>query len=338
MKRDNSKVRAMILGLAIGDAMGVPVEFESREKLKEKPVTKFEGYGTHNQPAGTWSDDTSMTLATMDAMNFFDEEIDYGKAMDNFISWLKQGKFTATGETFDIGITCQRALANYEKNGQPLGCGPTDECSCGNGALMRISPMIFWLKVKYGDLHQSMKENQKPIDEIKKITELTHGHPRCTVANVIYLEIANRILDGESLESAIGKGLEMATHWCLQDGELRKEVKAFTGMGPLHLANMKEEEVASGGYCVDTLRASLWCLVHTDNYEDAILKAVNLGNDTDTTAAVTGALAGLYYGLYTERGISEELTRSLQNKELILSVCKQFEKSIYQARIYGDRL
>ena len=133
------KAKSVIVGHAVADALGVPVEFKSRENLEKNPVLDMMGYGTYKVPKGSWSDDTSMTLCTLDAMN--KDNIDYDKVMKNLCKWRYENEYTPTGETFDIGITCSLAINSY-KNGKPYNeCGLYDEGSNGNGSLMRIHPV-----------------------------------------------------------------------------------------------------------------------------------------------------------------------------------------------------
>lgn len=133
-----------ILGLAIGDAMGVPIEFVKREKLLNNPVTEMKGFGSHNVPKGTWSDDTAMTLATIDSIKNTGE-IDYSDIANNFLKWFREAAFTANGEVFDIGRTTLHALAKYEENlSNPTSCGEDSEFSNGNGSLMRILPIAYY--------------------------------------------------------------------------------------------------------------------------------------------------------------------------------------------------
>ena len=135
-----NKVRAGIIGHAIGDALGVPVEFTSRNQLARHPIVDMEGYGTHNMPAGTWSDDTSMEIALLQSL--VDKKMfDYTDIMENFRKWWRDGEFTATGKTFDIGGTCAGAICNYVKGMSPSECGEKGERSNGNGSLMRILPV-----------------------------------------------------------------------------------------------------------------------------------------------------------------------------------------------------
>lgn len=149
------KVYDGIIGLAIGDAMGVPVEFISRQEIARNPVVTMREYGTHHQPVGTWSDDTSLTLALMDSI-VERNKIDYADIMDRFSNWLMYNDYTATGEVFDVGNSTSRAIMNYGRGMNPLECGGISEYENGNGSRMRILPVAFYLQrlpdlmVEYG--------------------------------------------------------------------------------------------------------------------------------------------------------------------------------------------
>ena len=137
------KIKSVMIGHAVGDALGVPVEFVSREEIAENPVTCMEGFGTYPYPAGTWSDDTSMSIASLDCLT--DEEINWDKIMQSFCKWLINGEYTPSGESFDIGNTCLNAIINYLKNDKKATeCGLYDERSNGNGSLMRIHPFALY--------------------------------------------------------------------------------------------------------------------------------------------------------------------------------------------------
>ena len=136
---------ATITGLVIGDALGVPVEFASRDELKENPVTDMIGYGTHNQPAGTWSDDSSMAVATMEWLGEIEtQQPDYKRLMDKFSNWILYGDYTPYQENFDCGISTCKAIMNYGRGTEPLLCGEKGEFDNGNGSLMRILPAALY--------------------------------------------------------------------------------------------------------------------------------------------------------------------------------------------------
>ena len=140
----NNKLEDAMYGFVIADALGVPAEFKSRNSLSMHPVRDMVGYGTHNVPEGTWSDDTSMVLATQDSINT-NEKIDYKDIMDKFASWYKKGEYTTDGNVFDIGGTTSMAIRNYTYGTDPLKCGGTSERDNGNGSLMRMLPVAYYI-------------------------------------------------------------------------------------------------------------------------------------------------------------------------------------------------
>ena len=256
--RPKTTLRDCIYGLAVGDALGVPYEFMPRGTFE---CTDMIGYGPHGQPAGTWSDDTSMTLATCDSIRELGH-IDTADMRDKFVGWIARVEYTIDG-VFDCGGTTARALRT--------GKGGSGERDNGNGSLMRIAPLAF---VDATD------------EEIREISAITHAHRTSTESCVTFIELMRSAMDG-ALPS-----------WVLQ------------------LKDVPEREIRSGGFVRDTLKAASWCFVNTNSYEDCVLAAVNLGDDTDTTAAVAGALAGTAYGI---EAIPREWVDALRGKELIES-------------------
>ena len=285
MENRKQQMMSAVIGSAIGDALGVPVEFKSREYLKEHPVTDMIGYGTHNQPAGSWSDDTSLTLCLAEALKQPEFSLEFLGSL--FLRWMNEGYLTANGKMFDIGITTQQAILNIEA-GEPItDCGGRDFGSNGNGSLMRILPLAF---------HTA----DMPIDERFKLTKdvssITHGHIYSVAGCFIYLEIARELILGKSFHDAYELGVQTSKDYLLQLGvydELNGVYdRVFDGLIP----NLIEDEISSSGFVVHTLEAALWCLFTSSSYKETVLKAVNLGDDTDTTAAVAGGLAVLVYG------------------------------------------
>ena len=117
-----SRIKALIVGHAVGDALGVPVEFVSREELAKNPVREMRGFGSHNVPPGTWSDDTSMTLCLLESLSRL-KAIDYLDIMKNFVRWIKNAEFTATGVVFDVGIATHKSVERFLRGTPPLSCG-----------------------------------------------------------------------------------------------------------------------------------------------------------------------------------------------------------------------
>jgi ADP-ribosylglycohydrolase len=275
-------ISSLLLGVAVGDALGVPVEFRPRGGFR---VTDMQGYGTHNQPPGTWSDDTSLTLCLADSLcrGFAPDDI-----TRNFIKWHDEGAFTAHGAVFDIGISTAKAIRRLKAGTAPEKAGCVGVNENGNGSLMRIAPLVFYLA-------------DRPEAERFKITQsvssITHAHPWSVAACYIYLEYLRKLLGNMDKNTAYAE---------LRD-EFQKDrpyigqdtLDKFMRILRMDISTLPESGIKSGGFVIDTLEAALWCFLTTDNYQAAVLKAVNLGEDTDTTATVTGALAGLAYGIDT---------------------------------------
>lgn len=301
-----NKIYNAIMGLVVGDALGVPVEFKKRDTYE---VTDMIGYGTYNQPPGTWSDDSSMTLATLESI----VRIGRVNAMDimkNFENWLYRGTFTPHGVTFDVGGTTQSAISRFKSGYALKDCGGKSIIDNGNGALMRILPVAL-----------TPCTNMKHYD-ISSVTRLTHAHDISIIASFIYTAVVEAILHGEAKEKAIEISVE----------DFRSQIMYIATLSdykPLFdIKTLSRDDIKSSGYVVDTLEAALWCLYHTDNYRDCVLTAVNLGDDTDTVAAVAGGLAGLYYGCGGENGIPLEWIEKIPRKEWITQICNDFNKNI----------
>lgn len=300
------KVKAVVIGHAVGDALGVSVEFASREELDKTPVTDMEGYGTYPVPAGAWSDDTSMSLCTLDALGRYG--LDYDRVMINFGKWYYNDEFTPTGEMFDVGNTCSIAIENYVVGKKSyLECGRSGERDNGNGSLMRIHPVVLYLANK------DMPIEEK-IEIVHTMSALTHAHDRSKIGCGIYAFILWELLQHPFIE-AMKVGLEKAANFYQGQLELIHYKRLFDKTFIITPRNV----IKSGGYIVHTLEAAVWCLLTTNSYKDAVLKAVNLGDDTDTVAAVTGGLAGALYGY---NAIPEDWRDALLKRDYIEKLCK----------------
>jgi len=178
-----------ILGFVVGDALGVPAEFLSRTELKENPITDMIGYGTHDQPAGTWSDDSAMTIATIEWLGENRGDLqNYDALMDKFSQWLMYGEYTPYGDNFDNGISTSRALIRYSKGTEPLQCGGKAENENGNGSLMRILPAALFFSD--GLLHTEPDK----AEYIYNLSALTHAHRRSKLGCLIYSKIVADLL------------------------------------------------------------------------------------------------------------------------------------------------
>ena len=193
--------KAVMVGHAIGDALGVPVEFLSREDLKENPVKEMLGYGTYPVPKGAWSDDTSMSLCALASLA--NGGIDFDEVMLNFGKWYYKDEFTPTGEMFDVGNTCSIAIDNYFVNKLPYTkCGETREHANGNGSLMRIHPFVLYLA------NMNINEDDK-VQIVEMASALTHAHERSKMACGIYAFVLWELLN-DPTKSSIIVGLNRA--------------------------------------------------------------------------------------------------------------------------------
>ncbi len=301
-----ANIKAVVFGHAIADALGVPVEFVKREKLVLNPVTDMRGFGTYPYPAGCWSDDTSMALCALDALA--NGECNYDLVMVNFGRWYYNNEFTPTGEMFDVGTTCSYSIDNYFAYHKPVDqCGLSDEDSNGNGSLMRIYPFVLYLLAK----DKNITTNN--ISLIFEASDLTHSHMRSKIGCGIYAFILEAILK-EQNSDAVYKGLQKAAEMFCDEAEFLYYRRLYSP----DFAKLPCNEIQSSGYVVHTLEAALWCLLSTSSYSECVLKAVNLGEDTDTVAAVAGSLAGALCGY---DGIPEEWIKALKKNTYIENVC-----------------
>lgn len=277
----DDRALALLLGCAVGDALGVPVEFRERGTFR---VTGMQGYGTHNQPPGTWSDDTSLTLALADTLP--PDGSDLEPVARAFRHWYRDAWYTAHGHVFDIGNATARAIRRLEAGVAPEKAGGTDDWDNGNGSLMRVAPLTFHPRGR--------SDRTERFDLVRRVSSVTHAHPLSVTACFIYVEMLDRIREGLDAKRAYAD-LKDA---CARDAPFPagNTSARFDRILKGDITRLGMDDIRSTGFVVDTLEAALWCFLTTDNYADAVLKAVNLGDDTDTTGAVTGALAGLAYG------------------------------------------
>ncbi len=311
-----------VMGLCVADALGVPVEFVDRETLRNNPVVDMRSYGTYNQPAGTWSDDTSMTLCLLDSLS---RGLDYDDIMKKFLKWLEEGAYTPHGEVFDVGSATRKALQRFSRGTAPLECGGTSERDNGNGSLMRILPLLFYLQAMYG---KDFKRLDEAMNIINNVSALTHAHKRSQMACGIYLSVASMLMGGMSLKTDVELGVYEGMKYYREHAEFASDLSYYKRLEQKNFANIPEAQIKSSGYVVDTLEAAIWCLLNTDNYKDCVLKAVNLGEDTDTVAAVAGGLAGVFYGY---DGIPKEWLSIIFKRDYIESLCTQLYASLTKA-------
>jgi len=306
---NRNQVIGGILGVVIGDALGLPVQFESRDKRRRCPVQGMEGWGAFNMPPGSISDDGSLTLCL--AESICEAGLNPQDAADRFLRWYQRGHWTPLGYAYDIGRTTARAMERLKGGMTAVEAGPSGESDNGNGSLMRILPAALYLA------NTNLQYLTRGIWDISRIT---HGHPRACSACFIYALLVRELLTGVSPDEAY-QNLCSLPEDVLRSGIADSERPHFKRVLNGKLAYLHEDEISSSGYVVDTLEAAIWCLLQTNDFRSTLLAAVNLGEDTDTVAAVTGGLAGIVYGL---EGIPDEWIQALVKGDEITELANRF--------------
>lgn len=305
------KIIGAVYGFCVGDALGVPAEFNSREALRITPVETMQPAEELGLPAGTWSDDTSMMLATMESLA---EGLDYEDMMVRFYRWFNFGDYTVAGESFGVGNTTRKAIHTFEKGKSALECGRDSENDNGNGSLMRMLPLAFYL--------QYIPNEEERMQIIHDCASLTHAHKRSHIACSIYIFLCMALFAGKEKKEAAQLAIRKAFKYYKALPEYKDELQHYKALEDLDAFIAREDsEISSSGYVVDTLEAAIWCFYTTHSYKACVLRAVNLGDDSDTVAAIAGGLAGVYYGV---EAIPSEWMDVLQGKDIIEKVYAKF--------------
>ena len=276
------RYQGCLLGLACGDAVGTTVEFMARGSFV--PVTDMVGGGPFQLDPGQWTDDTSMALCLAEsliALGTFDAK----DQMHRYVRWWRDGHLSSTGKCFDIGRTTAAALGRFERSGEPM-AGVTDPRSAGNGSLMRLAPVILFCHPDRDQLRHLSAESSKT----------THGAVEAVECCMLLADRISAVLAGESKSLLLDRSVETLT-----------QPKVAT-LSRSDFLSKSRDDIIGSGYAVASLEAALWCFAHTESFEQAVLAAVNLGDDADTTAAIVGQLAGAYYG---RQGIPERWLKRL---------------------------
>jgi ADP-ribosylglycohydrolase len=306
-------ITTALLGLSVADAIGVPVEFQSRAELDEKPVTDIRGYGTYNQPPGYFSDDSSLAFGLAESLAT--GSFDLGDQAKRLINYKANGYWTPANEVFDIGATTSFAIARLERMSSE---GKTEELPYlhrvaterdnGNGALMRIFPLYAYLR-------------DKPVAEwiapIWQHSALTHGHIRSACCCFLYLRFCAHLVNKETKKQALDLARRELLDFLTAANLPIEDLDALATLIQADFTNLARTQVQGSGYVVQALEAALWSIFNADNYRDTVLKAVNLGEDTDTTACIAGAPAALIYGL---EAIPENWLAALARREDIIDL------------------
>jgi len=276
------KFEGCLLGLAIGDALGCTLEFKKPGTFE--PITTIIGGGYHKLKAGEWTDDTSMALCL--AQSLIDcKGFDPKDQMEKYCKWEEEGYMSSTGECFDIGNTTLKALDDFRLTGNPYS-NITDDSAAGNGSIMRLAPI-------------PMYYYQNPEDALKYSalsSKTTHANRMCVDACRYMAGIMVGLLNGESKETVLSSMYSPVKDYFHNEPlcDVIKEVANGS------FKNKKPPEIKGTGFVVQSLEAALWAFYHTNNFKEGALKAVNLGDDADTTGAVYGQIAGSLYDIPVE--------------------------------------
>ena len=279
------RIAGCFVGLAVGDALGAPVEFCERGSFEK--VTSYRAGGKFNLPAGAWTDDTAMALALAQSL-IENDGFDPKDLLTKFSDWMENGTNTSTGVCVGVGQNTLRTLGDFRRLGR-LEALPFGSKNDGNGSIMRLAPV----PCKFSDDIETVKSVAAQQSRTTHASHLVHE------ANIYLSELLARLINGEDYADV--KQSISNNEWSY----------AFSSIIRTNFDGIDEKSIPATGFVIDTLRAAIWAIENSTNFEDAVLLAVNLGDDADTTAAVTGQIAGAIYGysslpLHLKSGLIKE--------------------------------
>ena len=313
MKKEEKVING-IMGFILGDAIGVPYEFKDRKYIDNVDMI---GNGSHNVAKGTWSDDSSMVIATMKAIIDNKGNINYVDIMNNFMLWAENKNFNVNNRTFGIGRTTLRALNCYKYRNEfkeyenPINCGPSDFNDNGNGSLMRILPIAYYCY--YKDLNDS-----EIFNLVKDMSCLTHGNEISILGCYIYVLFTMQLLKGNDKQSSYN--FIRNYNYNMFKNETIDYYKRLLNND---ISLLNSNDISGVGFVVDTLEAVIWAFMNNDNYKDSIINAIKLGNDTDTIGALVGGISGIYYG-----NLPSEWLNEIARKDYLIELCKEYEEAL----------
>jgi ADP-ribosylglycohydrolase len=320
MSAQLKRFKSAVWGFVIGDALGVPYEFSTRVEMTSSPITDMIGFRSHNQEAGSWSDDSSMMLCVLSwLIEEGDKSDEYwlltGRQQQHklalkFLDWYQHGNYTSNGSLFDIGITTQKALENFGSGKPVQDCGINiEKLACGNGSLMRVLPIaIFFID----------KQISTRFLMVSRTGSITHNTLLTAHCSLFYVEFLVKLLNGFNKEDALQHAREALSYVFRQTDDIHdaSDLKPWKRIFKSDFIKLPQDSIRSGTYVIDTLEAVIWTFMNTNSYTEAVLAAINLGGDTDTIGALTGGLAGCYY----EGGIPGKWKEKVLNKGFIDSM------------------
>jgi ADP-ribosyl-[dinitrogen reductase] hydrolase len=292
--------RGAFIGLAVGDALGAAVEFKSPGSFA--PVIGYRDGGPHDLEAGEWTDDTSMALALADSIVAVGWDLN--DQAHRYVQWWQTGKYSVNGRCFDIGGATRAALSRYSTSKNARTSGDPSERASGNGSIMRLAPV----PIRFVDLYPDDIERLSLLAEESSLP--THASQQCLSACRYLATVLTALIQGEDRDEVLSLG------W--------KPLQRLNEIKPLHpliqevargsFRHKQPPAIVGSGWVVRSLEAALWAFHDAATSEEAVLKAVNLGDDADTTGAICGQLAGAYWG---ESGIPAPLRSGLARLDML---------------------
>jgi len=309
---EKDRVLGGIVGICVGDALGLPVEFRSRAYLKEDPVAEMIGYGTHNQPPGTWSSDSSLALCTVEALS---DGASYEGIAVLLMEYLKDGKWAPTAERPEIGAELREILSHLSKAHSGLVVN-----GAGGDRAFSVLSRVLPLAAAIGRLPPASRFKQ-----IGRTASLTNGNPTAIIGSHILSEMAIELLSGNLPMRAFSR----MKHRILEQLSSEPQLSLYNRILKEDLPGIGESGIFSDGRMVHTVEAVLWCLLTENDFHSVVLKAVNLGGDADTIGAIAGGLAGYAYGL---SGIPNDWVSQLVRSEEIMSLAERLFHKVADRR------
>lgn len=299
------KYQGSFLGLAIGDALGVPAEFKAVGEFE--PVSDFRDSDWFELPAGSWSDDTAMALCLANSL-LEKKGFDPVDQIQKYKKWLETGYCSSTGKAIGVGQTILRALLTYRDGGDPY-VAVSSRHSDGNGSLMRLIPIPLYFR----------SDPKQAIKNAGLSSKITHGSQMCSDACKYYTGLIIGALNGISKEELLSDlYCPVSDFW--KDNRLTEEIENVA------LGSFRRNDppfIQGSGYVVKSMEAALWAFYNSNSFEEGVLKAINLGDDADTTGAIYGQLAGAYYGL---NGIPQKWINGVAKKDEIIETANKLFK------------
>lgn len=294
------RFKGSMLGLAVGDALGAPWEFQPIPKKGIADMVENDISRLRNIKKGQWTDDTALALCIADAL-IKNKKIEYRAIMDNFVKWLFQGFMTPQGCSTGMGTTTMEAILDYNMTGNYFS-GKEEAEKAGNGSIMRIAPLALFYTNKYDTSFICAQSSL-----------LTHATPECVEGCALLGKIISRCFYYKSKEDILFDG-----HWKYDFKE-----DHINSLIDGKWIKLNKEELRGSAYVIDTLQIAFWCFYHTSSFEDAVKTAVEIYGDTDTQGAVVGQIAGAYYGI---ESIPEKWLSQLAWRKIITKLAEQLYK------------